>query len=84
MKVANQIVSEFQQKYSKEYSVGDLEKYEDIKITNKTLEKFNKRGLCTGNTRVFYVLPDGKITFCEQMYWSPNFIIGDITNLSSI
>ena len=25
------------------------------------------------------LLPDGKVTICEQMYWKPQFIIGDLT-----
>jgi MoaA/NifB/PqqE/SkfB family radical SAM enzyme len=78
----NQIINKYRQKYNKNYIVGDLEKYEDVHITNKTVENFNKRGFCTGNTQFFYILPDGKITFCEQMYWASNFIIGNITNMS--
>ena len=26
-----------------------------------------------------FVLPDGKATLCEQLYWHPDFIIGDLT-----
>ena len=26
----------------------------------------------------FFVLPDGKVTICEQLYWNPNYIIGDL------
>ena len=29
-----------------------------------------------------YILPDGKVTICEELYWNPNFIIGDITKQS--
>ena len=36
-------------------------------------------GRCSGNTIHFFVLPDGKVTICEQLYWKKNFIIGDLT-----
>lgn len=30
------------------------------------------------NTNLF-ILPDGKVTICEQLYWHPFFIIGDVS-----
>lgn len=33
------------------------------------------------NTHLF-VLPDGKATICEQLYWNPLFIVGDIMQSS--
>jgi len=45
-------------------------------------EKFDKRASCTGNTESFYILPDGKVTICEELYWHPKFIIGDLTRQS--
>ncbi|MBI4647186.1 MAG: SPASM domain-containing protein [Bacteroidia bacterium] len=41
-------------------------------------EKFRKRVSCTGNIENFYILPDGKVTICEELYWHPKFIIGDL------
>lgn len=29
-----------------------------------------------------FVLPDGKVTICEQLYWDPRFIIGDLKSSS--
>ena len=29
-----------------------------------------------------FVLPDGKVTICEQLYWLPQFIIGDVSESS--
>ncbi len=29
-----------------------------------------------------FVLPDGKVTICEQLYWHPQFIFGDLTKQS--
>jgi radical SAM protein with 4Fe4S-binding SPASM domain len=46
----------------------------------------NKRMLCTANYSHFFILPDGKVTICEQLYWNPNFIVGDasIQSISEI
>ncbi|MDR0864132.1 MAG: SPASM domain-containing protein [Candidatus Symbiothrix sp.] len=40
---------------------------------------FGKRSLCSGNTISLFILPDGQVTICEELYWSPKFILGDIT-----
>jgi len=45
-------------------------------------ENFSKRAKCTGNIENFYILPDGKVTICEELYWNSNFIIGDLTKQS--
>jgi radical SAM protein with 4Fe4S-binding SPASM domain len=33
---------------------------------------------CSALNSHLFILPDGKVTICEQLYWNPNFIIGDI------
>lgn len=43
---------------------------------------FSKLAYCTGNLRSLVVLPDGKVTICEELYWDENFIIGDLTKNS--
>lgn len=40
---------------------------------------FDQRAVCSGNQRSFVILPDGKVTICEELYWHPDFIIGDLT-----
>jgi radical SAM protein with 4Fe4S-binding SPASM domain len=50
-----------------------------IKDIDEKIKNFNERGVCSGNTSQFYILPDGKVTICEQMYWHPNFILGDLS-----
>ena len=37
---------------------------------------------CSANMSHMVILPDGKVTICEQLYWNPRFIIGDIHNNS--
>ena len=34
---------------------------------------------CSANSSHMVLLPDGKVTICEQLYWDPRFIIGDLT-----
>lgn len=45
-------------------------------------ETFKKRSACSGNMNAFFVLPDGKVTLCEQLYWHPFFILGDLSKQS--
>lgn len=41
-----------------------------------------KGSLCSALTTHLFVLPDGKATVCEQLYWNPQFLIGDVTTQS--
>jgi radical SAM protein with 4Fe4S-binding SPASM domain len=43
---------------------------------------FENRAQCSGNFYAFYILPDGKVTICEELYWHPQFIIGDVIKQS--
>lgn len=45
-------------------------------------DKFMNRGFCSGNFSTLFILPDGKVTICEELYWHPHFIIGDLSNQS--
>lgn len=42
-----------------------------------------KGAKCSALNSHMFILPDGKVTICEQLYWNANFIIGDL-NESSI
>lgn len=37
---------------------------------------------CTALRTHLFILPDGKATICEQLYWNPRFIVGDVTKES--
>ncbi len=37
---------------------------------------------CSANQSHMFILPDGKVTICEQLYWNKKFIVGDITKNS--
>lgn len=43
---------------------------------------FENRVLCTANYSSLFILPDGQVTICEQLYWNPRFIVGDINKQS--
>ena len=34
---------------------------------------------CSALNNQLFILPDGKATVCEQLYWLPQFIIGDVS-----
>lgn len=54
-------------------------------INPSTQEKqtlFDNRAHCSGNFYVFYILPEGKVTICDELYWHPQFIIGDVMKQS--
>jgi len=41
------------------------------------------RGMeCSALNNHLFILPDGQATICEQLYWSPQFIIGDVSENS--
>ena len=45
-------------------------------------DHFSKRVRCTGNINSMYVLADGKVGICEELYWNPDFLIGDLRTQS--
>ena len=47
------------------------------------MNAFLNGGICAGNYSQLFILPDGKVTICEELYWHPRFILGDI-NLQSL
>lgn len=40
--------------------------------------EFKNRSLCSANVDGFIILPDGKVTICEELYWNPKFVVGDL------
>lgn len=53
----------------------------DYRKSEKGCESF-AGAKCSALNNHFFILPDGKVTICEQLYWNPNFIIGDINHSS--
>jgi len=58
---------------------GCITKKDIITSPDEKDRNYNSRALCTGNVSSMYILPDGQVTICEELYWSPKFIIGDVT-----
>jgi len=48
----------------------------------KREEVWNRRALCTGGRQSFVLLPDGKVTMCEELYYHPAYIMGDLSRQS--
>lgn len=42
------------------------------------LTQFFHRSFCSGLYSSLYILPDGNVTICEQLYWNKQFIVGNI------
>ncbi|MDR3218232.1 MAG: radical SAM protein [Dysgonamonadaceae bacterium] len=56
--------------------------FDDQRILKDELcnySEFKERSLCSGNINGLIILPDGKVTICEELYWDEHFIIGDLT-----
>lgn len=41
-----------------------------------------KGATCSALNTHLFILPDGKVTICEQLYWNPRFVIGDVNHSS--
>lgn len=75
--------------------IKDKSKFEiradGIGISNKNVEEtpfeekqenFFSRGLCTANYSKLFILPDGQVTGCEELYWHPQFVYGNVITQS--
>lgn len=53
----------------------------DMTSESKKLYFTKKRPIfCSANFSSLFILPDGKVTICEELYWNETFIIGDLNN----
>ena len=48
----------------------------------KKIERFFSRSFCSGLFSSLYILPDGNVTMCEQLYWNKDFIVGNVLSQS--
>lgn len=64
------------------WSPDDDKTYKKAKGGSKNFEG----PICTANMSNMIVLPDGNVTICEQLYWNPEFLIGNVfsDSISSI
>jgi radical SAM protein with 4Fe4S-binding SPASM domain len=79
-------VNELKEKYAGKININFSGYADKDSIINKAPEdkkkNFKDRSRCSGNFYAFFILPDGKVTICEELYWHPAFIIGDLTKQS--
>lgn len=49
-------------------------------------KSFFDRNFCSGNYSSIYILPNGDVTICEQLYWDRHFLLGNVNenNILSI
>lgn len=45
---------------------------------NSRVRRFFTRSFCSGLYSSLYILPDGQVTICEQLYWNKDFIVGNV------
>lgn len=53
----------------------------DSDITYRKAQKGSRDfegSLCSANVNNMVILPNGDVTICEQLYWHPDFIIGNV------
>jgi radical SAM protein with 4Fe4S-binding SPASM domain len=60
---------------------GDITDPYDLTYDQKEAN-FSERAFCTANRRSLTVLPDGHVTICEELYYHPHFIVGNLKTQS--
>lgn len=79
-------VNELKAKYGKKpyISFSGYTKESDFigKKPEEKMKSYFERARCTANFYACVLLPDGKATICEELYWHPKFIIGDLLTQS--
>lgn len=68
-------------------SLTDIELIYDIPTCTNAyrlpnIEDFKNRNRCVANQSGMVILPNGDVTICEELYWHPHFIIGNILHSS--
>ncbi|OJU22584.1 MAG: hypothetical protein BGN92_08525 [Sphingobacteriales bacterium 41-5] len=56
----------------------------EIYDADKRSTRFNKRAMCSGNKTSLFILPDGNVTICEELYWHKDFFLGNVLTQSLI
>lgn len=64
---------------NKEISIaGFSEKDEYVASKDDKTKSFEDRAFCSGNFSSFFVLPDGNVTLCEELYWREEMYLGNL------
>ena len=51
-------------------------------VAKKASFNFFDRGFCSGNYSSLFILPDGNVTMCEELYWIDTFFLGNVLQSS--
>lgn len=84
IRTIEEYVNKIKESYPCNLSMQGAAEYPVPQSFEEKHKEYSKRGLCSGNVSSFYILPDGKATLCEQIYWHPFFILGDCCTQSII
>ncbi len=55
--------------------------YEELSVAEREND-WEGRSFCSGGRQSFTLLPDGKVTMCEELYYQQQYIMGDLTKQS--
>ncbi|MCD8185203.1 MAG: radical SAM protein [Rikenellaceae bacterium] len=73
-------VEHYEQRYPGKIEIGDFGEFQS-NFANSTAKenRYSSREVCGGNVWSLIILPDGKVTICEELYWHPSFILSDLS-----
>ncbi|MCP4582968.1 MAG: radical SAM protein [candidate division Zixibacteria bacterium] len=64
------------------FNPGDVFKpYEEVSVAEREVD-WASRSFCSGGRQSFALLPDGKVAMCEELYYQPQYIMGDLKKQS--
>lgn len=64
------------------FNPGDVfEPYEEVSVDERAKD-WEGRSFCSGGRQNFALLPDGKVTMCEELYYQRQYIMGDLKKQS--
>jgi len=77
------LIEEFFKDKTESWIKHDIKIDDDVdKTYEKKVESFRNRTTCSANRWRIFILPDGNVTICEELYWTKNFLIGNILDSS--
>lgn len=76
----NKYIDQINQEKSFDFTLKKPQLMLDFNLVPKVerIRKFPNRRMCSGNLNAMYILPDGQVTICEELYWHPRFLLGDL------
>lgn len=63
------------------FELSDWERKSEYCSKNRS-KLFSARSACSGNQCAMVILPNGDVTLCEELYWHPKLLLGNISKNS--